>query len=285
MFTASSSPFKFASYKKDLVSPKSRATLLTSFSCSHYPPVTMLGALFGEELVVCEKNQNGMLVTGDVEIPSEDRDMTLENFVENFKKSDGLDFVVISVPTVFLITRQRDRRVKVFLTTTRNYVEVFTDPNKFFGGHRETERYYGCYFDIDILKETKRHTSGAHEAVIELEEPISGEEFSKIVLEEKLRTIRVGRLNGDVIEFDDFPLKPTTSKELQKIAAAFCKSECTHIEILGSTKIAGVRREKEVVWFSELQGAPGEEFLYIKEINWILKPFMEGEEEELPEDN
>lgn len=289
MFISSTFPFKFASYRKSIVSPKSRATLLTSFSCSHYPPVVMIGSMFEDQLVLCKKDCDDMLVVDDIAVECENYEMTLENFIDNFKKSDGLDFMVVKVPAYFLITRQKEGKVKIYMTSTESYVEVFSDPEGFFGRCKEVNRNYSCVFSTDILEESSSGRSGekagdpgkVNETVIELDEPISDEQFDKILEGDKnLRVVRIGNLKEGVLEFSRFPLEATSTKELREMLIAMDDSTYSHIEILGRTKIAGVRKEEGIVWFAEAPCAPGMEHEYIKELNTLFLPFFEHEEDE-----
>ncbi|ELA42254.1 uncharacterized protein VICG_00653 [Vittaforma corneae ATCC 50505] len=289
MFTSSSFPFKFASYRKNMASSKSRATLLTSFSCSHYPLVVMIGSMFEDQLVLCKKDSDDRLMVEDLAIECENHEMTLENFIDNFKKSDGLDFIVIRAPAYFLITRQREGKVKIYMTSSENYVEVFSDPEEFFGKYQEVNKNYSCIFDIDILGESSIEKNGKEaagpdevdETVIELEEPINDEQFNKIIEEDpNLRVIRIGKLKEDVLEFLRFPLEAMSTDKLSKILVAADDSAYSYIEILGKTKIAGVRKENEIVWFVEVSCGPSEEHEYIKELNTLFLPFLGHEDGE-----
>jgi len=281
MFTTQSFPFKFATYKKAMVSPKSKATLLSSFSCAHYPHMVMLGSMFGDQLSLCKKNEGEKLVVDDIVMDCENRDMSLENFIGNFKASDGLDFIVIRIPAFFLITRQKDRRVKIYMTTGEKYVEVFSDPDAQFGKLPETNKYYGCSFDCEILAEERAEAEpNPNEAVVEFEEPIDEVEFENLLQADgDLRRIRIGKVKAGEVEFLNFPLEKTTNSELQEILKKMHESTYDMIEILGNTKIAGIRREGEFVWYAEIQEAKEAEHLYIKEMNAVFKDFCEKVEE------
>lgn len=282
MFITSSFPFKFASYKKSIISPKNRATLLTSFSASHYPYLVMLGSMFGDQLTLCKKNQDGNLIVEDMTIECENREMTLENFIRNFKSSDGLDFVIIRVPVFFLITRQKERHVKIYMTTSMNYVEVFSDPDGFFGGYSEENKYYSSPFTMEILLNDPKENieKDPNEAVVEFEEPVTQIVFESVLQgDSDSRKIRIGWQENNSIRFLNFPLEKTTNSELYKILNGMETSKFEFFEVIGNTKIAGIRREKRIEWYAEIQDSNEDEHLYIKEMNAIFRDFCEEHKE------
>lgn len=260
-----------------MISTKSRAALLTSFACTHFPPVVIVGAMFGDELVLCKKNKEGRLVVEDIEMDCDENEMNLEAFIEDFKNSDGLDFAIIKAPTYFLITRQKNREVKIFATNSEDFVKIFADPENIFGTFSEVNKNFKNVFTLNSFKKNE-----INEEVIELEGIITDEEFDKILENDKsLKSIRLGCLKGNILEFSRFPLKKVSTGKLSEILNEMNKSKYSHIEIYGSVKIAGVRSKDEIIWFAEIGQLSENEGEYIREVNKLLIPFTaEGDIEE-----
>lgn len=287
MFTSLSCPFKFATYKKTLVSDKNKALLITSFTCTQYPNVVMVGSMFGDQLVLCKKNENGQLVVGNTVVDVREENMSLTNFIGNFKQSYGLDFIIIQTSAYFLINRQKNEEIRIYMTTSENYVQVFSDPEGFFGSYQEINQNYQSLFKAKLLGKQKTKKIEAvenetKEAVIEFSDTITDDEFEKIIVDSqnKLKVIRVGSLVDGIIHFERFPLETKGVTDLVRILSAMHDSEYSFIEILGNCKIAGIRNDKGIVWFVELPQEKENEAGYIRELSRLFTNFSEKEDSE-----
>lgn len=311
MFTSSCYPFKFASHIKVFESIRSKVALLTSFPCVHFPPVRMVGSMFKDKLFLCKKNSQNVFVVDDFAVESDETYMRLSSFISKFKSSEGLDFIIISLPVYFLIIRKQNKQVGVFATTTASYVEVFATLQDFFGEFEEVITSYNEYLDIGYFKKQnladkknlpqKKSLRGKKNASIKKDLPekkdvvididvkedagvkadtrVSNEEFEKILLEKEktAKSIKLGIKKDNCIEFKRYLFYLPTTKELQEFMFAISNSSFEYVEILGTTKIAGVRKNGRMVWFSELPCMEGFESDYIEEVNSLMSPFLIGQ--------
>lgn len=269
MFTSNSKPFKLCYFRKSILSSESKALLLTSFPCVHFQNVKFIGSLFEDGLFLLGKNKEGNYCfgneeyevnkevndDGDSETNSEIRKepMSLRKFIEDFKNSDGLDFMIISTPCHFLLTRQKDRKIKIFMTTSPNFIEIFSDVEGIFGSWKEE------------ITETDRYYSKEGETVIDTENT------------ENTPILRFGPLKDGVIKFEQYYLNKMTIKELQETIDSIYDKECDYVEILARCKIGGVRKGDDFTWFVEV-AEDCSEAEYISELTKIFKPFVIKEE-------
>ncbi|KAM0681349.1 hypothetical protein GINT2_000549 [Glugoides intestinalis] len=249
----------------------------------------MTGAMFKDELFLCKKNSKNEFVVDDFTVSSDENFMKLTSFISNFKASEGLDFIVISLPVYFLIIRKKEKKVGIFATTTASYVEVFATLQEFFGELDEVITSYNQYLEIGYF--TKREIStDEKDIVIDIDNKdqteenadnyqVSNEEFDKILLEKgrTAKSIKLGKKKDECIEFKRYLFYLPTTEELQKFMFAISASSFDYVEILGTTKIAGVRKKGKMVWFSEIPSMEGLEGDYIEEVNMLMLPFLIGE--------
>lgn len=250
MFTSNSKPFQICYYKKNIKSDENKVLLLTSFPCVHFPNVKFVGSLFDSGLFLLGKNQRGnCFVYDNKEYPIKDNGMSTAQFIEDFKNSDGLDFIIISTPCHFLLTRSKDRKIKIFMTTSANYIETFSNVEGLFGTYKEE------------ITETKMYYSKEGETLINVENS------------ENPAIVRIGSLRDEVLHFDQYYLNKSTIREFQEILDSFYDKKCDYVEVLARCKIAGMRKGDDFVWFVQV----AEDCLeaeYIVELTKIFKPFV-----------
>lgn len=296
MFVKSSSPFKLCHYKKNVIGHSNRSNLMMSFTCVHYPHVQMVGSIFGEELLLSKKDSEGYFHIEDRIFPSKNKDMSLHNFVENFKGSDGIDFIVIKNPLYFLLTRQQDRTVHVFMTNSNDYVNMFADPEAFFGNCESKTRSYTKGFNLDFMREYKAkedEAPGEHEAtnedkddetrgnargqafVVDVNESVAEQDFEEFLKESEVTSvIRIGKRKDGIVEFRRYPLLSNTNDTLLRIVREFSACGFDFIEILGKTKIAGAFSDDgDVIWYAEAPHDNENESSYIEVLNEIFGEF------------
>lgn len=315
MFVKSSSPFKLCYYKKGIIGDANKSHLVMSFTCVHYPHVMMVGALFEERLVLSKKDTEGNFHIGDKTFVSKNKDMSLHNFVENFKESDGIDFVIIRNPLYFLFTRQQNRTINIFMTNGHNYVSVFTDPSAFFEDHESETYNYAKEFNLSVMGECRVDRdespggSPDEEAmcdvnndiddgrikgpsmdspeikdrafVVDVNESITEQDFKEFLKENEVTSvIRLGRRKGRVVEFHRYPLIRNSNNVLLKIVKRFSASDFDLIEILGKTKIAGTfNSDGQVIWYAEVPHDDGNESSYIEGLGEIFGEFAPEDSE------
>lgn len=306
MFVESSTPFKLCYYKKNVVGNASRPHLMMSFTCVHYPHVVMVGSLFGGRLVLSKKDSEGAFHIEDKRFLSESKDMSLHNFVENFKGSDGIDFIVVRNPLFFLLTRQQNRAIKVFMTNVRDYVGMFANPGIFFKDNGSeiyncTKEFVpGIMNDPEVIRDGCAYGSQDPEGpgdvnpegpvsesngmidseardsvfVVDVCEHVSDQEFETFLKENGITsTILLGKNEGGVTKFYRYPLLDSSNDALREIAEQFSSCSFDFVEILGRTKIAGTFAGKEVVWYAEVSCDGKNEGSYIECLNDVFGRF------------
>lgn len=154
MFISSSKPFKLSSYKKKNISADGKIKLVSSYTCVMCPMVVMAGTVAEKDVVLCKKERNGNLNIDGTIVKASPIQMSLFNLILNFKRSEGLDFLILNLHPYFLLTRQSEDKIRVFMTTTPDYVEIFTNPVKAFGDYPEVINTLEGLFNLKSLKKS-----------------------------------------------------------------------------------------------------------------------------------
>lgn len=155
MFVSTAKPFKLASYKKNGISQESRIAMMSSYTCVKSPAVVMAGTVVNKNLLICKKDVDGSLLVGGKRVEIEKERMTLQNMLLNFKESDGLDFIVLNLEPYFLITRQPSNKISIYMTTTPDYVQMFSNPKKMFGEYPEIVHTFDTVFKLEKREKSK----------------------------------------------------------------------------------------------------------------------------------
>lgn len=157
MFVFSSKPFQLSSYKKANISEESGIRLITSYTCVMSPLVVMVGTVIDKKVLLCKKERSDYLKVDGKQFKISPIKISLQNLVENFRNSDGLDFLILNLQPFFLLTRQPNNNINVFMTTAPNFIEMFTDPAKVFGDYPGVVNTYEIPFNLSEIK-LKRNT-------------------------------------------------------------------------------------------------------------------------------
>lgn len=159
MFTKQSAPFKLFYYHKNIKDNELRTELMLAYNCVFYPYVKMAVCIFEEsQIQVLRRDRHGRITIDGIVQEAEDKMMRLSNFIDNFRASEGLDFVILAIPVYFLITRQRENKIKIYMTNASAYLEVFADPNKHFDVDDDIVNNYLENFDLEYLGVRKLET-------------------------------------------------------------------------------------------------------------------------------
>lgn len=282
-------PFHFYTYKKKAMSDESKIALLTSYSCIENPFVLMAGVMIDGQLEICKKTLNGHCNIRGQYIKIKKTQMKLEDLINNFKESFGLDFIVLGVNNLyFLITRQSMNKVNIYMTNEKEYVDAFTNINKLFKNNTEVVQNYKSLFTTAGHETKTDNESDSNEVEkqeigfsefenvdekkgfeINMEEPISDDEFEKM-LEENLNfaSIKFGNLEKDQFNLVRHPIKKVKSDKFKETLENLENSNYDYVEINSSIKILGYRKEDEnkLCWFGVLPNTPFDEHIYIKEM-------------------
>jgi len=152
MFTKQSAPFKLFYYHKNIKDNELRTELMLAYNCVFYPYVKMAVCIFEEnQIQVLRRDRYGQITIDGIAQEAEDKMMKLSNFIDNFRASEGLDFVILAIPVYFLITRQKENKIKIYMTNASAYLEVFADPNKCFDVDDDIVNNYLENFDLEYL--------------------------------------------------------------------------------------------------------------------------------------
>lgn len=299
MFTKDSKPFKLSFFNPKIENEDVKDCLIEAYSCTKYANVISVGFIISGRLTLLNKaddgkfysitsndnNKDGESTYSYKEFPCIETQMKMDNFIENFKDSDAIDFIVISIPCLFLITKLKDQKLAVYMTNHHNYFEIFADPSSFFPKDNYKVNYCTEDFNLKYLQ-TKSSINKDNE-IIEKEDDIelgkfavdidslNKEEFLKFKKKNKItNSIKLGWVENKEIKFIEFPLSNKTNEFLKQIILSFTKSHYKFIEILGKTRIAGKLKEGTSIWFTSLNENETNVADYIETINNIFEKII-----------